>query len=157
MKIRRANQNDATSLAKLIREIISTTPHYSEKAQREEARKHNSSALTQYLSDRKYYVCFVAEEDGKIIGFIIGRNEAGVFWADWLGVNKNIRRKGVGESLMMKLESSLYKKGVHKIWCDTRTTNKEALNLLSKLDYKKLSVFKNGWYKQDFFLWEKDV
>ena len=144
-------------MSKLTREIINTTSYYSQKAKTEEIRKHNSSALKQYINDKIYYICFIAEENKKIIGFIIGRNEAGVFWADWLGVNKEVRRKGIGQLLMIKLESSLHKKGVHKIWCDTRTTNKESIRLLSKLDYKKLGSFKNGWYKQDFYLWEKDV
>lgn len=157
MKIRDAKLSDIKNLSKLMREIIYATPYYSEKAKKEEIKKHNSVSLKQYLSDKKYYICFVAEEDNKIAGFIIGRNEAGVFWADWLGVYKDMRRQGLAEALMVKLESSLSKKNIHKIWCDTRSNNKESINLLLKLNYKKLGLFKNGWYKQDFFIWEKDV
>ena len=138
-------------------EVIKNTLYYSKEARKEEVRKHNSFSLKQYLGDKKYYLCLIAEEDRKIIGFVIGRNEAGVFWLDWIGVGKSTRRKSVAESLMKKLELDLGKGGIHKIWCDTRTINKESINLLSKLKYKKLGLFKNGWYKQDFFLWEKDV
>jgi ribosomal protein S18 acetylase RimI-like enzyme len=157
MKIREAKLKDIRELSKLMRKIISTTPYYSQEAKLEEVKKHNSAALKQYLEDKKYYICFIAESGDKVMGFIIGRNEAGVFWADWLGVRKSERGYGIAEALMIKLESSLHKKGIHKVWCDTRNNNKESINLLLKLNYKKLGLFKNGWYKQDFFIWEKNV
>ena len=137
--------------------IINSTHYYSIEARKEETKKHDLKFLKQYLSDKKYYCCLVATEEKEIIGFAIGRNEAGVFWADWLGVRKNKRRGGVAELLMKEWEKILKKKGVHKIWCDTRTSNKESVSLLLKLKYKKLGLFGNGWYKQDFFLWEKNL
>ena len=157
MKIREARLKDALPLAKLIRSVIASTPYYSPEAQKEEIKKHDKSKLKEYLSDRKYYTCLIAEEDKKITGFVIGRNEAGVFWLDWIGVHRVFRGKHIAESLMKKLEKLIKPKGVHKIWCDTRNTNKESISLLKKLKYKKLGFFQNGWYKQDFFLWEKDI
>lgn len=157
MKIRYAKPKDALELSKLMRSVISATKYYSTEARAEEVRKHNSRTLKQYLLDKKYYSCLVATEENKIIGFAIGRNEAGVFWADWVGVRKDTRRKGIAEALMREWERRLWQKGVHKIWCDTRTSNKESISLLLKLHYKKLGTFRNGWYKQDFFLWEKDL
>lgn len=157
MKIRRARLEDASPLARLMKLIIGDTPYYSPEARKEEIRKHNKPHLEEYLSDSKYYTCLVAEEDRKIIGFLIGRNEAGVFWSDWLGVHVSFRGKHIAESLMKNLEKTIKQKGVHKIWCDTRNTNKESISLLKKLKYSKLGLFQNGWYKQDFFLWEKDI
>ena len=58
---------------------------------------------------------------------------------------------------MREWEEILREKGVHKIWCDTRTNNKESISLLRKLKYRKLGTFRNGWYKEDFFLWEKNL
>ena len=157
MKIRHANLKDAPMLSKLMGLIINSTHYYSIEARKEETKKHDLKFLKQYLSDKKYYCCLVATEEKEIIGFAIGRNEAGVFWADWLGVRKDKRRGGVAELLMKEWEKILKKKGVHKIWCDTRTSNKESVSLLLKLKYKKLGLFGNGWYKQDFFLWEKNL
>ena len=157
MKIRHANIKDVPALSKLIKSVIYSTSYYTRSAKKEETRKHNSLALKDYLSDKKYYTLLLALRDKNILGFAIGRNEAGVFWADWVGIQKNMRRKGIAESLMKEWEKRLGKEGVHKIWCDTRTSNKESNNLLLKLKYKKLGLFNNGWYKQNFFLWEKDL
>lgn len=157
MIIRHTKLSDIPELSRLIRSIIDTTPFYSPKARSEEKKKHNRSELKHYLKDKKYYTCFVATINNKPIGFAIGRNEAGVFWADWVGVSKEARQKGIAESLMKRWERYLKQKGVHKIWCDTRTSNYKSVSLLQKLNYKKLGTFKNGWYKQDFFLWEKNL
>ena len=157
MIIRRANPKDIPKLSLLMSLIIATTEYYSKEAQKEEIKKHDARALKQYLSDRKYYHCLVAVDRKEIVGFAIGRNEAGVFWGDWLGVRRDNRRKGVGKALMKKWEKYLKQRRVHKIWCDTRTSNKESNDLLKKLHYRKLGIFRNGWYKQDFFLWEKDL
>jgi ribosomal protein S18 acetylase RimI-like enzyme len=157
MKIRKARKSDIKSLSKFISSVIKATPYYTEEAKKEEVRKHNSRALVEYLKDSKYYLCLIATESHAINGFAIGRNEAGVFWFDWLGIKSDSRRKGVGESLMREVEKYSKKSEVHKIWCDTRTTNKESISLLRKLKYRKLGKFENGWYKQDFFLWEKGL
>ncbi len=109
------------------------------------------------LREPKYYYCFVALEYGNIIGFTIGRNEAGVYWGDWVGVSSVYRRKGVAKSLLKFRNKVLKEKGVHKVWSDTRSDNKESISLLRKMGHKKLGFFKNGWYGQDFFLWEKDL
>ncbi len=157
MKIRRATPKDARKLSQFIRPIIDTTSYYSPHARAEEVKKHGLRALAESLADTKYYMCFLALEEKEIVGFVLGRNESGVFWGDWIGVKKNSRRLGVAEALMKEIEKRLADAGAHKIWCDTRTTNTAAVTLLKKFKYKKLGTFKNGWYKQDFFLWEKDL
>ena len=157
MKVRHAKLLDIPALATLIRSVINATPYYTAKAHREEVRKHNKQTLKQYLLDRKYYTCLIALEGKEIVGFVIGRNEAGVFWLDWIGVRKDFRRKKIAETLLEEMERKIRRKGVHKIWCDTRNTNKESISLITKLNYKKLGIFKNGWYNQDFLLWEKDI
>ncbi len=157
MKIRQAKLSDIVALATLMRVVIGNTPYYTAQACREEIKKHNKQALKQYLSDKKYYTCIVALEEKEIIGFVIGRNEAGVFWLDWVGVHKDFRGRKVARILLREIEKKIKQQGVHKIWCDTRDTNKESISLISKLNYKKLGIFRNGWYKQDFLLWEKDI
>ena len=157
MKIRSAKLSDVPALAMLMGVIIGNTPYYTARARREEIRKHNKQALKQYLLDKKYYTCLIALENKIIVGFIIGRNEAGVFWLDWVGVHRDLRRRKVAETLMKTIEYKVKKMGVHKIWCDTRDINKESISLIKKLNYRKLGHFKNGWYNQNFLLWEKDI
>lgn len=157
MIFRLANLRDVPRLANLIKDIIGSTPYYTNRAKREEIKKHNKIALRQYLRDKKYYVCLVALDKKKLVGFVIGRNEAGVFWLDWVGVHRDLRRRKVAETLMKTIEYKVKKMGVHKIWCDTRDINKESIPLIKKLKYRKLGHFRNGWYKQNFLLWEKDL
>ena len=157
MKIRAAKLPDVPALAMLMGTVIGGTPYYTARARREEIRKHNKQALKQYLLDKKYYTCLVTVEGKEIIGFVIGRNEAGVFWLDWIGVHKDFRGRKVARTLLREVEKKIKQQNVHKIWCDTRDTNKESISLLLKLNYKKLGIFRNGWYKQDFLLWEKDL
>lgn len=157
MKIRELRSKDFLNLSKLVRKIIKDTPYYSKEAKSKEIKKYSPAAIKDYFSDKKYYTCLVAEEKNELVGFVIGRNEDGVFWPDWLGIEKSMRQKGIAKELMAKLESKLADKSVHKVWCDTRTNNKESNRLLLRLGYKKLGKFRNGWHKQDFFLWEKDL
>jgi len=157
MIFRTATPRDIPRLANLIKDVIGSTPYYTNKAKKEEIKKHNKLSLKQYLREKKYYLCMVALEKKKLVGFVIGRNEAGVFWLDWVGVHRDMRRRKVAETLMKTIEYKVKKMGVHKIWLDTRDTNKEAMPLFKKMNYKKLGYFKNGWYKQHFFLWEKDL
>lgn len=157
MEIRRAKPSDIPKLSRLARMVIAETPYYSAHARKEEIKKHNAVALWGMLREPKYYYCFVAREKKEITGFVIGRNEAGVFWGDWVGVAKRARRTGTAQALLTKLEEALKKNKVHKIWSDSRSDNKESISLLRKLGYRKLGFFKNGWYQQDFFLWEKDL
>lgn len=78
-----------------------------------------------------------------------------MFWSDWGIVHPLYRRTGVSRALMTFLEKKLKKEGIHKIWCDSRTTNKESIAALGKLGFKKIVTIKNHWYRQDFILWQK--
>ena len=157
MEIRRTKFSDIPNLSELTRRIIATTPYYSALARKEEIKKHDARALRQMLGEPKYYYCFVGLEDGKIVSFSIGRNEAGVYWGDWFGVMKNYRRRGFALAILKYRNQVLKKEKIHKIWSDTRSVNKESIALLGKMGHRKLGFFRNGWYKQDFFLWEKDL
>ncbi len=157
MLIRKAKISDIPELSKLVASIIGSTSYYTKEARREEIKKHNTEALRQMLKEPKYYYCFVGINDRKIIGFSIGRNEAGVYWGDWFGVMKNYRRKGIAEVILQYRNQVLKKEKIHKIWSDTRSVNKESIALLKKMGHRKIGFFRNGWYKQDFFLWEKDL
>jgi ribosomal protein S18 acetylase RimI-like enzyme len=157
MIFRPASTKDIAPLSNLIKDVIGSTPYYTDRAKKEEIKKHNKVALKQYLREKKYYTCLVAKDKKRLVGFVIGRTEAGVFWLDWVGVHRDMRRKKVAETLLKNIEYKVKKQGVHKIWCDTRDTNKESIPLIKKLNYKKLGYLKNGWYKQDFLLWQKDL
>lgn len=97
------------------------------------------------------------KDKNKIVAFLAGCFDCGTFWSDWIGVDSEYRNKGLGKSLKLELERILVKKKIHKIWCHTRVVNKEAISLNSGLRYNKIAQLTNHWYKEDFYLWEKNL
>ena len=156
MKISILKKNDIKEFSYLAKNIISNTPYYSILAKKHEVKKYNVNNIKYKLKNKKdLYV--VIKDKNKIIGFCSGHFDALTFWIDWIGVEKNLRRNKVSIRLFNFLEKRLKKSGVHKIWCDSRTNNKESLPLLKKLKFKKIALLKKHWYKQDFYLWYKFI
>ena len=156
MEIAFLKKNEINEFSEKVKEIILSTPYYSKIAKREEIKKYKVSELRKKLKDKdKIYL--VAKTDNKIIGFLNGYFDCETFWVEWAGVEKNSRRKGIAINLNKFLENNLKKSNIHKIWCDCRTNNKESINLLKKLKFKKIALVKRHWYKHDFYLWYKFI
>jgi ribosomal protein S18 acetylase RimI-like enzyme len=140
--------------SKFVAKIIFNIPYYSNLSKKEEIKKFSSLNLRKNIKDKnKLYICAI--EDKKIIGFVCGYFDAGTFWIDWIGISQRFRNKGVAENLENYLEKILRKSKIHKIWCDSRTNNKEVINLFKKLGFRKITKISKHWYKLDFYLWEK--
>ncbi|MEK7536822.1 MAG: GNAT family N-acetyltransferase [Patescibacteria group bacterium] len=156
MGISELTQEDIKKAYDFIKGIIFNTKYYSVKARKAEIERFKRHNLLKELKD-KSNLYLIAKDKGKIIGFCNGYYEAGTFWIDWAGIDKNYRRNGIAVKLLNFLENKLKKQGVHKIWCDCRTSNKESKALLKKLNLKKITTIKNHWYNQDFILWQKFI
>lgn len=154
MKIQVAEPKDIAYLSRFYQYIIKDNPYYSRLAIKEELKRFSARNLRKEFKDKDNLYIFIKEGD-KIIGARNGYYEAGMFWSDWGIAHPLYRRKGISRALMTFLEKKLKKEGVHKIWCDSRTNNKESISALKKLGFKKIVTIKNHWYKQDFILWQK--
>jgi ribosomal protein S18 acetylase RimI-like enzyme len=141
-------------LSEFIQTVIKDSPYYSRWAKKDESKRFSSQSLRKELK-KKDNLYLTTRTNGKIIGAVNGCYEAGTFWIDWLVVDEKNRRNGIGQGLMKRLENRLKREGVHKIWRDSRTSNKESKSLLTKLGYKRITTIKKHWYKQDFILWQK--
>ncbi|HEX6811767.1 MAG TPA: GNAT family N-acetyltransferase [Planctomycetota bacterium] len=87
--------------------------------------------LAQALSDTGIVVSLAAELDGQFVGFLLARVWYGEFGAmertavlDTIGVNPNVRGKGVGTALLRQLRQNLLGLGIHELhtevaWRDT--------------------------------------
>ncbi len=146
--------DDIPSVSSIARKIIGATSYYTNEAREAECDKFNEENLQSILKNENAIV-HVAKDGDDVIGFIYGYFDCGTFWADWVGVLAEYRRKGVAFSLMRKLEMILRETKTHKVWCDTRSDNKESNALLQKLGFERVAHLKNHWYKQDYYLWEK--
>lgn len=154
MYIGRISAEDIPGMAELVQNIIQDTDYYSSEAKEAEKNKFSVENL-QSLIKNDNSIFLAAKEDDKLIGFIYGFFDCGTFWADWIGVLKENRRKGVALGLMRELEMILGDTKTRKVWCDTRSDNKESNAMLKKLGFERAAHLKEHWYGQDYYLWEK--
>jgi ribosomal protein S18 acetylase RimI-like enzyme len=84
-----------------------------------------------FSSDGEF--CFVAEEDGKLVGFILGtliekRNSAWTYgYVLWLGVDPNRKGRGIASRLLNKLTEVFIESGARMMLFDTDAENEPAL------------------------------
>ena len=98
----------------------------------------------------------VAEEDGKIVGYIMCRIEMGLSNFGLSGVAKKghvvsvavlpeHRRKGVGKALVLKALDGMRGYGAKQCYLEVRVTNQEAISLYKKLDFEVARTI-HGYY-----------
>jgi ribosomal protein S18 acetylase RimI-like enzyme len=92
--------------------------------------------LERFNSDGQY--CLVAENEHRIIGFVIGaliekRKSAWKYgYLIWIGVASRIKKRGLGTRLMKKLTDLFVEDGARIMLADTEASNKAALTFLRK-------------------------
>ncbi len=107
-----------------------------------ESLKKNSSSKT----DDSETVSYVAEKNGKIIGYISGSaNIRGLGTLNTVGINTDCFHKGVGTMLMKELEKFWRKKGMRKI-----STCVSAHNTRALMYYLKNGFIPVGYQKDHF-------
>ncbi len=124
----------------------------------------NEACLPENYSDiffvdlaRRYPETFVvAEEDGKIVGYIMCRIEMGLSTFGLGGVTKKghvvsvavlpeHRRKGVGKALVLKALDGMRGYGAKQCYLEVRITNEEAISLYKKLSFEVARTI-HGYY-----------
>lgn len=153
MYIETLKRPDVVAFSKVVKNTIKTTEYYSSVAQKGESKKYSPTRILHKMQDPSEII-LVAKEAGQIAGFLSGHFNDGTFLIDWIGTRIEYRQQHTASHLLSFLEKRVEKR-VHKIWCDTRTENKEAIRFFKKHGFKKTAFLKNHWYRQDFFLWEK--
>lgn len=153
VKIETLKPKDISQFANVARSVIGENKYYSLYARSEELKELKKSKISKNIQEGRVYLA--AKEKNNIVGFLIGYFDAGTFWIDYVGIANEHRKKGISSMLMNFLEKFVQKEKAHKIWCDTRISNKEAIALFKKLKFKKVGLFRKHWYGQDFYFWEK--
>ena len=154
VKIIVAGPSLSPKLARLYRSAIASSPYYSRRAKRTELKRFSLRHVRDGLKHRDN-LFLAAVEKNSVIGAVNGTFEAGLFWIDWIVVGSSHRGQGVATALLQSLESRLQRRRIHKVWCDSRTTNMESKALLAKHGYSRIATIRNHWYGQDFILWQK--
>ncbi len=110
-------------------------------------RKKEKSWLIKSLKD-KQKVIFVAEQNKKIVGYIMGIIEnhpddllsSPYITVQYLCVDKKNRRSGMGKALMREIEKWAFQQGIFTLELIVYDKNKPARSLFQKLRYLPLEV-----------------
>jgi len=88
-------------------------------------------------------LCFVAEEENKIVGFALGttiekeRSAWKYGHLVWLGILPEHQRSGVGERIFNHVKEVMTKRGVRMLVVDTEADNLQALRFFRKMGFGK--------------------
>ena len=80
--------------------------------------------------------CFVIEDNNEIIGTIMGGNDGRRGLIYHLMVKSEYRNKGIGKILLEKVEKSLIKEGIKKVYLTTFSENKIGNNFWENNGYE---------------------
>jgi ribosomal protein S18 acetylase RimI-like enzyme len=154
--IERLGPRDAARVAALMREVIAAVPFYSDEAKRSETGKYGEEALREAAGADPDSV-LVAKAGDDVAGFCVSRYDDGLIWLSWFGVHPAWRGAGVADLLLARLEQATRARGIHKIWCDSRTENLPSRRALARAGFREICIVADHWYGQDFVLLEKPV
>jgi ribosomal-protein-alanine N-acetyltransferase len=93
---------------------------------------YSRDELAHYLSVPRA-LCFVAEENGQPVGFILGHPQrGGVGHIVTLDIAPHVRRSGLGSILIQKLEASLATLGCDALMLEVAVDNRAGLSFYKK-------------------------
>ena len=145
--------HEIDALAALMREVIQPLAYYNAVAQRAELEKYGPEEL-RALATSDHLAVLVARDADGLTGFCISGDDDGTVWLYWFGVASRARGRGIGLALLAALGASIVNRGAHKVWCDSRTDNRESIAVLERTGFHRVATLTNHWHRQDYFLWE---
>ena len=126
--VEKMGENHVEKLALIEKECFSTP--WSENALREELENSHARVL-------------VAVCDGEVSGYIGAHNILGEVYITNVAVSEKHRRKGMGEKLINSLISLCESENAEFITLEVRESNKPAINLYKKMNFKDVGKRKN--------------
>lgn len=128
MRIRKATQEDFLK----VHQFTSGCPPM------ENYPEHVYKIILRYFGD----YCFIAENEGQIIGFAMGivpQSLPGTFFLWEVGVAPSYQRRGIGGILVREVENEVRKKGLTRIELTIDPVNIPSQKLFEKMGYKNIS------------------
>jgi len=89
--------------------------------------------------DLKIHKGYVAEEKGRILGFVTYTSNEGETKISWIGVDPKFQRRGIGTKLLRKLREKLKKMKIKDLRVETVAESEKAKPYeITRLFYKKM-------------------
>lgn len=103
--------------------------------------------------ERFLRVVYIAKEDGRTVGFIVGDNTyGGVAFVSWLGVLQDYRKKGIGASLYNTYENFALSRKAHLIELYTYS---KVQPFYLKLGFMEIGHREEGYFGQPNIIMNK--
>lgn len=145
--------DEIDALKALMHATIAPLTYYNPPAINAELAKYTAAELRARVAADPQ-AALVARDGDILVGYCVSRYDNGTIYLDWYGTDPRARGRGIGAALLAALAKSLPSRRAHKIWCDSRTDNKESNSVLERAGYRRIATLENHWYGQDYFLWE---
>jgi len=94
--------------------------------------------------DYEFYVCL---ENEKVQGFFIASFSLLEGHLLNISVAPNMKRQGIGNELLKKVEAIANKFGINEIFLEVRESNKEAISFYKTNEFLEIGLRKNYYYK----------
>ena len=108
--------------------------------------------------DNKWALWFVALEEDKVIGYIGSQTSIDETDVMNVAVHPDFRRRGIAESLIIRLVDELKMRGSHALMLEVRASNAPAIALYEKLGFVQVGCRKNYYRnpKEDALILRKE-
>lgn len=101
-------------------------------------------------------ITLVAEEEGQIVGFALGRTQkSGLSWLSFMGVSPTHRRRGIGKRLVQKYLEESRLKGAYKVSLNTAPELKPAMKLYTEMGFVPEGLLRRHRYGVDHIIYSK--
>jgi RimJ/RimL family protein N-acetyltransferase len=156
MKIEMLKPKDVVRASRFTQDIINSLTIYNRQARDAFSKEMSPNRMRKELKRGKLFV--MKTKSGKILGFSnYYPSSSGVGLSDWLLIDSSSRGKGLGIALSKYILAFAKRHGEHTVLIDSRINNHKSIKMIKKLGFSKLGLFRKAWYKQDYYLWYKNI
>lgn len=102
-------------------------------------------------------VCFIAEDEGEVLGFVVGKEIAGEWELENIAVARRATRQGIGRALTQRLIGVVEAQAGSRLLLEVRESNHAARKLYESQGFV-ISGRRTGYYRdpaEDALLYEK--
>lgn len=137
MLILRINENRVEEVAPLVADFRVELNSYKNIKSQPDIQEGKEDLL--YFLKSKYPV-FIAEEDGKAVGYLVCRIEDEVLWVEHLFVSCDYRRRGIASGLFQKAEEIAQSMGQETVFNYVHPNNNRMIEFLRSKGYTVLNL-----------------